>query len=193
MMSPVELHQGINSDFFYSDMAMTRILISSPNFQTDLEQEYYTGSNIDPISKADYELISSIGTVRVAVATDRRPMLYQDEDGNVTGIAIELMNQVAEKTGLQFEYVACANGEATAEALKSGDCQLKIPAGAPANKKYGLSDMVTSDSLTESTLSAVSVGGVDPIMKESWTIGVTEDSIGMGQASPAVTLAAQKP
>lgn len=42
--------------------------------------------------------------------------------------------------------------------------------------------MVTSDSLTESTLSAVSVGGVDPIMKESWTIGVTEDSIGMGQA-----------
>ena len=81
MMSPVELHQGINSDFFYSDMAMTRILISSPNFQTDLEQEYYTGSNIDPISKADYELISSIGTVRVAVATvslrfrrERRPI-----------------------------------------------------------------------------------------------------------------------
>ena len=164
------------------DEAMTRILISSPDFQTDLEHEYYTGNNIDPISKADHELISSIGTVRVAVATDRRPMLYQDEDGNVTGIAIELMDQVAEKTGLQFEYVACANGEAAAEALKSGDCQLKIPAGAPANEKYGLSDMVTSDSLTESTLSAVSVGGVDPTMKDSWTIGITEDSIGMGQA-----------
>ena len=49
--------------------------------------------------------------MRVGVLSDQPPYQYQ-EDGQVKGIAVDILETVAQKTGLRFEYVAAETVEA---------------------------------------------------------------------------------
>ncbi len=162
------------------DEAVTALQIANPLFRIELTDEYFQDINKDPITVAEQTMIEELDPICIAVPVDRRPMAYLDSTGKVTGIAIEILEKIAENTGLRFQYIPYANGAATANALLSGECSLKIPAGLPATLAYGLEGLVQSEVLMDFALSVVSVNGADPTGKDSWTVAVTEDSVGMG-------------
>lgn len=164
------------------DQAMTDIMIKDPDFRLRLMKKHFPDIQADPITKEEQDKIKSSPAIRIAVPIDRRPMTYRDKKGQVQGIAIELLDDIAKRSGLSFTYVPFENGRETAEAIQAGDCQVKIPAGMPANRAYGLKEMVTSTPLMDFSLSVVSVGGRIPLAKEHCSVGVTADSIGMGKA-----------
>ena len=59
-------------------------------------------SSVD--SKHEYGLLKE-GTITVAVYPNYAPFEYKDAQGNLGGIDIDLMNELAEKSDLQVEYV----------------------------------------------------------------------------------------
>ena len=50
-------------------------------------------------------LSAAADTVSIAINPDTKPFKYYDEDGNFAGIDAEIINAIAEETGLEFNYI----------------------------------------------------------------------------------------
>lgn len=105
------------------DNALDKLQTENPSFSNQLLKEYYPKFNIVPYTKKELEYIKQTPTLRMGFMM-REPLSYLDNEGNPVGIIIELMNLIAEKSGLKFEYIPLSGESITYDDLRKKNLQL---------------------------------------------------------------------
>ncbi len=82
---------------------------------------------------------SAFAEIRVGISPDFKPFEYYDENGEIKGFDIDLMNSIAEKTGYEIEWVALSF-DALIPAVQSGNVDCAISAIAKTEERAKLVD-----------------------------------------------------
>lgn len=143
--------------------AIMKIHQSDPYFSATLHQRYFGGRR-DEVVLSDEEaaFVKRQEPLRVAFLTDKAPIQYIDgKTGEACGLARELFDSIAEKTGLEFIYVPFTAHQALSEAVRAGTVDLLagLPCDSGAADFYDVA--LSRDYLTAQIVMAVS-NRVDP-------------------------------
>lgn len=87
------------------NQALLRLRTEYPEFESNLINIYYPSYTSLPFDKYDYEYINKNYTLNVAITQNYDPISYLDENGELQGISVKLLNTIAEKSGLHFNYI----------------------------------------------------------------------------------------
>lgn len=88
-------------------------------------------------------------SIKVGVNYNLPPFQFLDKDGNISGLHIDIMNDIAEREDLIIEYVPFNESIKAAEALKEGTIDVIL--GVPAHNNPGIGFRITNN-ITSSTL-----------------------------------------
>lgn len=103
------------------DDALGQITAAGSFFQADLYQKYYgdVTAGLEVIfTREEAEYIADTDKIQIACIPSRRPFSYIDDAGEITGITVDILNLLQEKSGLTFEYVMMPAGMRAAEYLE---------------------------------------------------------------------------
>lgn len=92
---------------YYKDLnnALTELKLAEPTFQTDLNEKYFPERVYTPLGKYEINYLKHKKALNVATYADYRPISYYDKKSHkYKGIAIDLMDEVAENLGIKFNY-----------------------------------------------------------------------------------------
>ena len=92
---------------YYKDLnkALTELKFAEPTFQNDLNKKYFPERIYTPLGKYEINYLKHNKTLNVATYADYRPISYYDKKSHkYKGIAIDLMDEVAENLGIKFNY-----------------------------------------------------------------------------------------
>lgn len=94
--------------------ALLRIEREFPSYQNELMEEYFPIYNVQILTKSEKEFVESARTLRIGCPTYLEPISYLDpETGELAGITRDIMDRIAENSGLDFEYVPVPEGSIT--------------------------------------------------------------------------------
>lgn len=107
------------------DEAMRQIYAADPNFSRSLYNRYFPDDYASPIafSEADRAYVAQAGEVRVAVTAGQYP-LYYERDGSYQGIAKDVLDRIAERTGLSFRFVHAGNYQEALGLVAAGEADV---------------------------------------------------------------------
>ena len=107
------------------DEAMRQIYAADPNFSRSLYNRYFPDDYASPIafSEADRTYVAQAGEVRVAVTAGQYP-LYYERDGSYQGIAKDVLDRIAERTGLSFRFVHAGNYQEALGLVAAGEADV---------------------------------------------------------------------
>lgn len=98
--------------------AMSQVQNTYPTLLDELLVDYYPIYELQFFTREEMEYIENqTEPLRVAYVVDRMPLSFMDENGELDGISREIFDQIAEISGLKFEYVALPTGSITYEFL----------------------------------------------------------------------------
>ena len=100
------------------NMAMKRIQDTYPILLEELLYTYYPIYEKQFYTREENEYVENGRKLRVAYVSDRKPLSFTDENGELAGISREMFDQIAEFSGLEFEYVELPEGKITYEYLQ---------------------------------------------------------------------------
>lgn len=80
----------------------------------------------------------------VGVTTDRCPMIYIDDTGEIVGIGVELLKEAAKEANLNIEFKILSEGNYK-DALDNPQYDLLMPFGSPITSSKGLHSIVSND------------------------------------------------
>lgn len=134
----VEAHCGARPEYFAMQRgselaselsrAMERINAVDATFGSKLFDKYFSKTaSAFVMTEAEQAFVKTAGTVRVGVQANQQPYQYE-EDGKLRGIAVDLLNAIAKKSGLRFEYVSAASRDELEAMLREG--RIDMMAGA---------------------------------------------------------------
>lgn len=94
---------------------------TDPYFESILCEKYFPSkSNLLQMTDAEKEYVENHDVCKVGIYVGKPPYQYIDEEtGQVTGISLDLLAYISDKTGLQFEYTLFDSQEALEEAMES--------------------------------------------------------------------------
>ncbi|WP_080800579.1 transporter substrate-binding domain-containing diguanylate cyclase [Arabiibacter massiliensis] len=102
------------------DAALSQIDNVDPTFRQRLREIYFARAGTTfVLDDEDRAYIASAGPIKVGVLANQPPYQYE-EDGEVKGIAIDLLKTVSQKTRLSFEFVTAASEEELDELQAQG-------------------------------------------------------------------------
>ena len=113
----------------YFDQALLNIRYTQPDFEARLQQKYY-GTSLAPVypfyTREETEFIRNHPVIRVGNFSSRYPFSYYDKTtGSVTGIVIDILDIVSQKSGLKFDYAGIpTEGRLPLELLADGQFDL---------------------------------------------------------------------
>lgn len=133
--------------------AMEQLYSVKPNYRDYLAEKYYAkeGSQSVVFTREEAEYIAADEEITIAFIPNRNPYSYINENGEIDGIVVDLVEQIQKKSGLRFRYVMMKVGESTVEYLK--EHPEHIVAGVTAlnpqflNNTYQLSEVICSDNV----------------------------------------------
>lgn len=89
------------------DEAMAQLKTQEPEFTAALFEKYF-GNNREgeaiSFTREEIAYIQAAPTLKVGVNSGIKPMAYTDDQGNLVGITPALLDWIAQKCGLHFEY-----------------------------------------------------------------------------------------
>ena len=109
------------------DSAMSRLKLRDPDFATLLYDRYFSiNTDQDPVFTEDeYAYLASAPTLRVAYDSYRAPLSYTDpETGAFAGAVALLFEDIAQITGLKFEFVAADCHDEAVRLVERGDADI---------------------------------------------------------------------
>ena len=116
------------------DYAVTHINQANPMFTLDLYERYFVGDSYE-LTLEEMRFIQQSEPYTVAVLDGNAPYQYFDsETGTYRGIAVDLLRDISEKTGLQFEFVAAETWEVVLQWIAEGKVQMI--AGVPYDYEF---------------------------------------------------------
>ena len=104
--------------------AMTQVKNSYPSMLNEILLHYYPIYEKQYYTREELEYVQQAKVLKVAYVGDRRPLSFQDENGELKGISRAVFDRIAELSGLKFEYVELDGGQITYEYLLEQDFDL---------------------------------------------------------------------
>lgn len=98
--------------------AMTRIEETYPTLLKELLYTYYPIYESQFYTKEEMEYVENNRVLRVAYVSDRKPLSFTDENGELAGVSRKIFDKIAEVSGLEFEYVELPEGQITYQYLQ---------------------------------------------------------------------------
>ncbi|HWG90009.1 MAG TPA: transporter substrate-binding domain-containing protein [Candidatus Thermoplasmatota archaeon] len=89
----------------------------------------------DPLTPAERAWIEAHGPIRYAPDPDYPPFEWVDDEGNVTGINVDLLNRMSRNLGVEFEVRHYENWTAVLAALQEGEVDLLGSAAATPDRE----------------------------------------------------------
>lgn len=114
-------HMGLISEL---NKAMNSIQNTYPTLLDELLVTYYPIYELQFFTREEVEYIENCEPLKLAYVSDRKPLSFTDENGELNGISREVFDRVAELSGLQFEYVELPAGSITYDYLLEQGIQL---------------------------------------------------------------------
>lgn len=100
--------------------AIVNIEQMDPYFSTMLYEKYFMADSGDIIlSEEEQAYLKGNPVIRVGYRVDAPPFQYRDETGQAAGIAIDVLQEIAGRIGMEFEYVPAGSREALSEMMKA--------------------------------------------------------------------------
>jgi len=85
------------------------------------------------LTKEELAYVDRAGEITIGCPVKNQPLLFENEKtGELEGIAIDIMDMIAESTGLKFRYQALPSGQITYESLK--EFEIEMVAGVESNE-----------------------------------------------------------
>ncbi len=169
-----------NSDLIDElDEAMSQISASNQYFAADLYEKYYGDNSTSSLllTREEAQYIKNNPVIKVGLLSNREPLSYMDEDGKAAGMTVDLMNLIAEKTGLQFEYSFLGIGQTGMDFLTNTDA--KLVAGVMASAFSALNPtLLQSNTLQEGSVVFVGKNGTSFGPTENLTVALPAGFIG---------------
>lgn len=144
------------------------------DFEARLYHKYYdssTAASTVPFTLAESRYIASAGTITVGLMGNRSPLSAVGKDGEPVGMLHELMEIIAEKSGLRFEYKFLELGQTGYDFLTSGggDVVAGVAASAFSSPNPAL---LQSDPLQSSSVVFVGRDGARFGVDEEMTVAL---------------------
>ena len=136
------------------DETIARIDQTEPRLQEELYDHYFrTVDDTFLLTDGQKETLAALDTLRVLCVDEDAPYVYQ-RDGQPAGMIVSILDDFAEKTGLQLEYAFCADRDAARAQLEQGRVDLLIGAELTSSECAAL-DFINSAPVIESPLAYV--------------------------------------
>ena len=136
------------------DNALGEMLAENPYFEANLYNEYYMyhGVSADVLfTREEMEFIQSADTIKIAIIPNRIPISNMNEEGTAEGIVIDIMNTIAQRSGLKFQYMVAPAGTQAADYV--GEHPDTLLAGVMTdNPNFDLNKLNVSDCFYESNV-----------------------------------------
>lgn len=90
------------------DDAVEQISFEHSDFFSNLFEKYYgrdSGYTSVSLTRQEADYLATNPDIRIGCYTDWYPLVYQDKDGAVKGILIDVLGLIEKKSGLKFTYV----------------------------------------------------------------------------------------
>ena len=161
------------------DDAIDQMNIESPNWRTDLYNQYYGSQNTNAeLTAAEKALLQQMQaehtTVRAVMNPDNNPYSWY-EDGHASGIAADIFYETVKRLGLNYELISVSSREEYQKVLESGKADICIDMDSyyadEGDYKYKLTDPYLT-----TTVSVLKRRGSSGKLNK---IGVLEDSFAM--------------
>ena len=161
------------------DDAIDQMNIESPNWRTDLYNQYYGSQNSNTeLTAAEKALLQQMQAehtmVRAVMNPDNNPYSWY-EDGHASGIAADIFYETVKRLGLNYEMIPVSSREEYQKVLESGKADICIDMDSyyadEENYKYKLTDPYLT-----TTVSVLKRRGSSGKRNK---IGVLEDSFAM--------------
>ena len=141
--------------------ALEKMDIENPYYVSNLTEKYYGdfSKHAKGLTREEAEFASASEPIKVAVAPDTYPYQWYDkEEKKYKGVDLDVLNSVAENTGLEFEYVETSDRQESWTFLKEGkvDMIAGIYSDNTLERKYRLT---LSDSYADKMNTAVTRQG----------------------------------
>lgn len=97
------------------------------SYESDLYEEFFGKSAAETdrqFTREELAYIANSDEILVGVQANRFPLVQSMENGEIQGIYIDVMEQIAEFSGLNFRYEASPRGMSADNYMKSTDAKL---------------------------------------------------------------------
>lgn len=154
--------------------ALGQIFAKDPTYNAKLYEKYYSTKSASSemlLTREEVNYIASAKPLTVGVMPNRSPLSYAGEDGEASGMIVDLMNLVAEKSGLQFVYQFLDTGQTGLDFLqnKNGDLVAGVAASLFSQPNPAL---LQSDSLQNSNVVFVGRSGTEFSTSSALTVAL---------------------
>ena len=106
------------------DSAMNQVQNTYPTLLDELLVTYYPVYELQFYTRDELEYVQEADSLKVAYVPARKPLSFQNEDGELDGISRAIFDKIAELSGLKFEYVALPEGDITYSFLQEQEIDL---------------------------------------------------------------------
>lgn len=105
---------------------LEKVEADSPEYRQMLYEKYYASNDITGtiLTSEEKKFIEDLKTVRVAVPGDMAPLQQEDEQGEFSGIHVEVLNTIAERIGSTFEYINTGTLNSAIDLMKNGEVDI---------------------------------------------------------------------
>lgn len=122
------------------NQAMYQLDVISPAFQQELNRKYFPIYHQEPLTKAEIEYAAKMKTLTVGCPANLDPLSYIDErTGEVAGMTRDILEMVAQNSGLQFVYQALPKEELSDDKLRALGIDLLACTDADSSAESGTS------------------------------------------------------
>lgn len=144
----IAMMQGRDDELAVLNDALQTIQSNTPYFEADLSAKWFPERSAIPYTKEQAKLVKSQGTFNVVVAPDRYPVTYLDEStGKFSGIVIDILNLLAKKTDLTFNYVSGGEQSSPFDSIDDSDVDLVLTSLNKVDADDDAVSFVTNDIL----------------------------------------------
>lgn len=117
---------------------LTLVLLTVLLFLGTFIPDFVFAEDQDVYSVEEHAYMQAAAPLKVAIVSDWMPFQYMDDDGQYKGIHLDILQKIADITGLTFDYVPTDSYRDAIEAVQSG--QADIAAGVPVDDESVMSD-----------------------------------------------------
>lgn len=137
------------------DDTLGQITVTGSSFQSDLYEKYYGDATAEQevtLTRGETEYIENADVITIAFIPSRKPFSYINEDGELTGIIVDIMRLVEERSGLTFKYVMMPQEMRTIDYLEENPdtfiAGIMVDNPAFQNEPYLLSEQMYADDVS---------------------------------------------
>ncbi|MEG0291397.1 MAG: transporter substrate-binding domain-containing protein [Anaerovoracaceae bacterium] len=155
--------------------AMETISLQSGYFANNLREKYFHNINMIPFTKEEELFVDEHKVIKVGVLGNRKPIVYYDsKTKKARGIIIDIMDKVAEKTGLNIKYEVYKGEKELSEALSQHKVDMAIPYSGKQYYGDGVK-LVKSVSMFGTFVNLENFGGNKKLLGDKIRVGVPKE------------------